>query len=259
MRRRHLATAVVGPSTLLREGLARILGAANFRVIASAPSVRGLVLPSSQKADSVLFVIDGDDDPHRTADEIRRVKEQYPSGRVAVLIRHHPPRDLTPAFQAGANVCVGDFASCDALLKALELVMLDESILPFTVFPLRAHDQPGHERERTLDDLDHGANASADPESNHAARLSAREKCIVRCLLAGDSNKVIARKIDIAEATVKVHIKAILRKIRVQNRTQAAIWAMNHGSLLLAMNETPKHLPVLTAQIASSAGRAGTR
>jgi two-component system nitrate/nitrite response regulator NarL len=40
---------------------------------------------------------------------------------------------------------------------------------------------------------------------------------------------VIARKIDITEATVKVHVKAILRKIRVHNRTQAAIWAMNNG------------------------------
>jgi two-component system nitrate/nitrite response regulator NarL len=39
---------------------------------------------------------------------------------------------------------------------------------------------------------------------------------------------VIARKLDVAEATVKVHIKAILRKIRVANRTQAAMWAVNH-------------------------------
>ena len=50
-------------------------------------------------------------------------------------------------------------------------------------------------------------------------------------LIEGDTNKCIARKMDITEATVKVHVKAILRKIRVQNRTQAAIWAMNNGSL----------------------------
>src|SRR5262249_11218765 len=49
-------------------------------------------------------------------------------------------------------------------------------------------------------------------------------------------NKCIARKSDIAEATVKVHIKAILRKIKVNNRTQAAIWAMNNGSLAQAEN-----------------------
>jgi two-component system nitrate/nitrite response regulator NarL len=48
-------------------------------------------------------------------------------------------------------------------------------------------------------------------------------------LVKGHPNKVIARTCDIAEATVKVHIKAILRKIRVENRTQAAIWAMSNG------------------------------
>ena len=53
---------------------------------------------------------------------------------------------------------------------------------------------------------------------------------ILRCIIEGNSNKCIARKIDIAEATVKVHVKAILRKIRVQNRTQAAIWGINNGS-----------------------------
>ena len=62
-----------------------------------------------------------------------------------------------------------------------------------------------------------------------APRLSARHKSILSCLIEGDSNKVIARKINIAEATVKVHVKAILRRIHVHNRTQAAIWAMNSG------------------------------
>src|SRR5258705_11591404 len=63
-------------------------------------------------------------------------------------------------------------------------------------------------------------------ENTFAPQLSTRKKSILRCLIEGDSNKCIARKIDIAEATVKVHVKAILRKIRVQNRTQAAIWGM---------------------------------
>ena len=59
-------------------------------------------------------------------------------------------------------------------------------------------------------------------------QLSAREKSILRSLIEGASNKSIARKFDLAEATVKVHVKAILRKIQVQNRTQAAIWGMNN-------------------------------
>jgi two-component system nitrate/nitrite response regulator NarL len=67
-------------------------------------------------------------------------------------------------------------------------------------------------------------------EDATAPLLSPREKMILRCIIEGDSNKCIARKINIAEATVKVHVKAILRKIRVHNRTQAAIWGINNGS-----------------------------
>jgi two-component system, NarL family, nitrate/nitrite response regulator NarL len=52
---------------------------------------------------------------------------------------------------------------------------------------------------------------------------------ILACLLNGAQNKQIAYELKISDGTVKVHLKAILKKIRVQNRTQAAIWALNHG------------------------------
>ncbi len=55
--------------------------------------------------------------------------------------------------------------------------------------------------------------------------LSKRERAILRLLTEGSSNKVIARRLVITEATVKVHIKSCLRKLRLQNRTQAAMWA----------------------------------
>ena len=51
---------------------------------------------------------------------------------------------------------------------------------------------------------------------------------MLRCLAEGHSNKVIANKIDIAVATVKVHVNSIFRKIGTSNRTQAAIWARNN-------------------------------
>jgi two-component system nitrate/nitrite response regulator NarL len=59
--------------------------------------------------------------------------------------------------------------------------------------------------------------------------LSEREEQVLRDLVKGLPNKMIARKRDIAEATVKVHLKSILRKIRMANRTQAAIWALENG------------------------------
>ena len=59
--------------------------------------------------------------------------------------------------------------------------------------------------------------------------LSCREIEILQCLTNGQSNKAIAKNLDIAEATVKVHVKRILRKAHVANRTQAALWGVSKG------------------------------
>jgi DNA-binding NarL/FixJ family response regulator len=69
--------------------------------------------------------------------------------------------------------------------------------------------------------------ATPSPEQqSDGVRLSPREKEILSYLVEGHSNKLIARHLSITEATVKVHLKSVLRKIRVENRTQAAIWAL---------------------------------
>lgn len=67
------------------------------------------------------------------------------------------------------------------------------------------------------------------PTFRNFPKLSEREAQILDGLVKGHANKVIARTWDIAEATVKVHMKSILRKIHVGNRTQAAIWALENG------------------------------
>jgi DNA-binding NarL/FixJ family response regulator len=66
------------------------------------------------------------------------------------------------------------------------------------------------------------------PQCVELARLSTKELMILARLMEGAPNKLIARDLNIAESTVKVHVKSLLRKIRVSNRTQAAIWATDH-------------------------------
>ena len=79
-----------------------------------------------------------------------------------------------------------------------------------------------------------GLPASGEPGDEVVRSLSRRELVILRTLTEGASNKIIARKLVITESTVKVHMKAILRKLRLQNRTQAAIWARTHlGEMLV--------------------------
>nr|WP_281400119.1 LuxR C-terminal-related transcriptional regulator [Microvirga zambiensis] len=57
------------------------------------------------------------------------------------------------------------------------------------------------------------------------SKLSPREADVLRGIMNGEPNKVIARQFDVTESTIKVHVKAILRKIGAANRTQAAMWA----------------------------------
>ncbi len=71
-------------------------------------------------------------------------------------------------------------------------------------------------------------------DQTRPVHLSDRETEILQCLVNGASNKAIARDLCIAEATVKVHVKGLLRKMQLQNRTQAAIWAVSHAAGALA-------------------------
>jgi DNA-binding NarL/FixJ family response regulator len=87
-------------------------------------------------------------------------------------------------------------------------------------------------------DLAMGRRPQASPSNTEPrpdrVHLSPREKEILSHLCTGHSNKLIARHLGIAEATVKVHLKSVQRKIRVENRTQAAIWALANLSELHA-------------------------
>jgi two-component system nitrate/nitrite response regulator NarL len=254
--RRPFATVLVGPSALLREGLSRILGAADFRIIASGPCVDGLVPAVLARHRSVLLIIDAGDDLIAALRQVELFRERHPAGRIAMLADRNQPGDIVSAFRAGAHAYFIKVTPCDAFIKSLELVMLGETILPTAMLSVvldRADDGDDREHEAAVHDVRKAAGEYLEAESDDMPRLSARERCILNCLIEGDSNKVIARKIEIAEATVKVHVKAILRKIRVHNRTQAAIWAMSNGLSISAMGNSSsaatRTLPPLTPHV----------
>jgi len=67
------------------------------------------------------------------------------------------------------------------------------------------------------------------PAASPSEALSPREREILRCLARGASNKEIARELDVAESTVKIHVQHILRKLELTSRVQAAVWAVENG------------------------------
>ena len=243
MDRCSFATVLVGSCALFREGLARILSAAEFRIASATSHVQDVAPGSLPQDQPILLIIDVGTDQAATIKDIRLFKGQFPTARVALVANHDQLSDsnIVAAFRAGADAYFLK-PSCDTFIKSLELVILGETILPFEVLSYILHHYtevqtfPEIAAPLAANGAEPSHAASAEADSKYAPRLSVREKCILRCLIEGDSNKAIARKNDIAEATVKVHVKAILRKIRVSNRTQAAIWAMNNDSFIGGMS-----------------------
>jgi two-component system nitrate/nitrite response regulator NarL len=207
----------------MREGLARILNPADFRVVSSTTSIHHIVMDAIAHHEPMLLIIDFSHDPATAVKQIRVYKKWYPSGRVAVCAYQAKATDVVSAFRAGTNAYFDKVTTGEAFVKTLELVILGQTILPpeFTLVEGQQHIIPAMPHEDTTED------AWEPNKRDEIRRLTDRERCTLRYLIEGDSNKIIGRKIGIAETTVKVHVKAILRKIRVRNRTQAAIWAMN--------------------------------
>jgi two-component system nitrate/nitrite response regulator NarL len=218
-----VATILVDLCALQREGLLRIFGETKFRILHYLPSYDEWPHFTLDNQKNVLIIVGACSDPELFVNHVRRLLEHCPSARVVVIGDLYPPKQLISVIQSGVQAFLPRSVSAEALVKTLDLVMLGETILPAgIVSAISSHFTERNDAPPLVPQIYESTSDSA------LHRLSEREVETLYCLLHGDSNKIIARKFTIAEATVKVHVKAILRKIRVNNRTQAAIWAMNN-------------------------------
>jgi two-component system nitrate/nitrite response regulator NarL len=167
------------------------------------------------------------------AESVRLLRSLQPDGKVALVAETNRPIDAQRLLALSPDGCIFNLGSRDALLKVLELIFLDQRVF---VFPTSIATTSGEDDELT----DTPRRLQSDDPSrlgSNGRSLSPRESQVLVCLAEGKSNKLIARLYNLSEATVKVHLKAILRKIEAHNRTQAAIWAIEHGF----QNHFPEH------------------
>jgi two-component system, NarL family, nitrate/nitrite response regulator NarL len=189
-------------------------------IIAEATSVAGSRRFQGLFPEAALVLIEASQNTGRVLQIVKQAREQAPESRIVVLADQFDLSFVRLGHEAGVDGFCLAAADSEVLIKSFELVMLGETVVPSAVIrPLaigatqdRGHSLQDHTAEPKLSDL-------------KACKLSAREMEILRCLMQGASNKMIARKCDVTEATIKVHVKAILRKIGASNRTQAAMWA----------------------------------
>jgi len=147
-----------------------------------------------------------------------------PDGKVAVIVGKNGAIDIRRVLTLSPDACIFNRGSRDILIKILELTFMDQRVLVWSDSTAMTASAPASKTPSDTHDL-------ADPAAASLTSLSARERQIVISLAEGKSNKAIARLYGLSEATVKVHLKAILRKTKTDNRTQAAIWAIQRGFL----------------------------
>lgn len=228
----HIVTILGCKNSMVREGLKHVLSNTHYKVHPEDLVQRGGTQPLSSGEAPLLIVLDVNLYPDGMRDAIHSLKAQYPDARIVVLADHFDLNTMMSALHAGVDGYCLATIGCEALVKYLDLVMLGEVVFPSAIFlsalstsdKISAVHHPVSAEDAKPLEITHVAETANLP----GRTLSSREAEILRCLTQGAPNKVIARKLDVAEATVKVHIKAILRKIRVANRTQAAMWAVAH-------------------------------
>ncbi|MBA3337900.1 MAG: response regulator transcription factor, partial [Chloroflexia bacterium] len=156
----------------------------------------------------------------------RILKRRHPQIGVIILTMHEDDEQLFHAIRVGAAAYCTKDVEAEALIKLIRRVargefLINENVLSRPFVASRVLDQ-----FRELSQIDQVSDSVFSP-------LTPREVEILDCVAQGNSNKEIARILTISDQTVKNHITSILRKLAVNDRTQAVIYALRHGWIKL--------------------------
>lgn len=217
-----LRLLVVDDHTLFRRGLIALLSQhASLRVVGEAGDAGQALRLAAQLAPD-LVLLDNHLPGVQGVDALPSLLEAAPGSRVLMLTMSEDEADLAAALQRGAAGYVLKTIDGEALVAAIERSVRGEP----TVSPELTGKLIGALRSK-------GPSNAARPEAatDPPAQLSPRELETLRHLARGASNKEIARTLDIGETTVKAHVQHILRKLDLDSRVQAAVFASAHGLL----------------------------
>ena len=208
-----ISTVLIDANEVFREGLRQVLANTPFQVKRVSGTLNGALLKPGVSRGPHLFLVGVTGSLNQVLEYTTRLKASNHNFKLVMLGENCPIEEIASAFRAGASGYLSKQSTGEALIKSLELIMLGGFVL-YTEAVGKLFD-PRTQIE--------GLSAERSFEICHG--LSERQLEILRCLEIGESNKGIAQRCGITEGTVKVHIKTILQKISVKNRTQAAIWA----------------------------------
>lgn len=227
---------VVDDHSLFRRGLIALLSQdERFEVVGEAGDANAAQL-AAQKLQPDLILLDNHMPGVRGVDAIAGLKELAPQVRVLMLTVSENVEDMAAGLRQGADgyllKTIHTEDLCDSICKVWEGdSVVSPEMMGKLVGLLR---QPAADQQAVKPVLMPVTPGSA--SGNLAAtqgdlihQLSPREREILMLIARGNSNKHIARELDIAETTVKIHVQHILRKLSLTNRVHAAVYATEHG------------------------------
>jgi two-component system nitrate/nitrite response regulator NarL len=220
---------VVDDHTLFRRGLIALLSMDDgLQVVGEAGDAAQALRLAPQLRPQVILL-----DNHLPGvmgvDAIQGLREVSPGSRVLMLTVSEDAQDLATALRNGAQGYLLKTIDGELLAQAIRRAARGEPVVSpelmgKLVAAFQAQGAPGALDKPQLPD-DAGAEAPAAVAEDTLSPLSPREEDVLREIARGMSNKEIARALDIAETTVKIHVQHILRKLGLTSRVQAAVYA----------------------------------
>ena len=220
---------VVDDHTLFRRGLMALIGQdAGLQVIGDASDASEALRQVPQLQPQVILL-----DNHLPGvlgvDAIAGLRQASPTSRVVMLTVSEDGQDLATALRNGAQGYLLKTMDGELLFEAIRRAARGEPVVSpallgklVTAFQSQGAPEPAAVAEGAQGTPAAAASVSASPSPSP---LSPREEEVLREIAQGASNKEIARRLDIAETTVKIHVQHILRKLGLSSRVQAAVYA----------------------------------
>ena len=218
---------VVDDHTLFRRGLIALLSMDDgLQVVGEAGDAAQALRLAPQLRPQVILL-----DNHLPGvmgvDAIRGLREVSPDSRVLMLTVSEDGQDLAAALRNGAQGYLLKTIDGELLAQAIRRAARGEPVVSPELMGklVAAFQSQGAPVEPAKPQAPEDAPAGVAPVAEDLSPLSPREEDVLREIARGMSNKEIARTLDIAETTVKIHVQHILRKLGLTSRVQAAVYA----------------------------------
>ncbi|WP_333797399.1 two-component system response regulator NarL [Rheinheimera sp.] len=203
---------LVDDHPLLRKGLRQLLAfEAEFEVVVEAGS-GAEALTTAPELDPDLIILDLNMQGMDGLETLKRLRDEGVTSRIVMLTVSDSNEDVIKAIGLGADGYLLKDSDPDELLEQIKKAASGKMVLSDAVNAALA-------------------TAIRRPAEKPAADINSltnREYEILSLIAKGQSNKLIARELDISDGTVKVHVKHLLKKLNLRSRVEAAVWMVNH-------------------------------